>query len=1504
MGRSLCRQRVQARDGRSWYHATSHSLDGELALGRLPLQGAEVTIRTAQGTVASGLVQLAPKLPGVSPQSDGVGHGEGVDLKTCARPICHTLATATPPYCKSSQRHADFHRAAVLQSLASCRYLDGQFCPGIGGVALFTISGLDCRHALRSGCLEANAAGPVLVSYTVRLAGEGVSEHNMMGGGLYDDATGVLLHPISGASAEVRPGGPRCFACRLLDTSPGNWGHCVGSSPRSEPHRPACPLLSMLVAVCGRATSQDVTGTWRLPADQDELRDALTALAARQISLRLFFGAKAVQASVNAAPLYVPSPRTAVISETAAAGTLVCANDPSRPFALAAGPVRYRLLDGDDGRFGIDASSGAVTVRQTGTAVLNYNVKSLYTLRVQAADDASGRVDVAAVHVEVADENNNPPLFEQERYFEAVAENAPPGTVVATIRATDADANFPALSYRMEPPSDASAATPFRVDTTTTTAASGVEAYEATITSTGPLDYEADRSYLLRVLASDGVNREADTTVVISVLDVNDHAPRFVGTNITCSSGGAGGSMCRQGGVVLVPEDMALGTDVAVVSVLDQDSGRNSAVALAWPSRYIAGCDPRASSLLRLEMQTAPARAQTPGEEPDAQASLLLARPLDYETAPLLTVCVAARDGGAPARETVLVITVRVTDVTLRLALSPLSASPSPLGSRRGAVYFLAEGTLDAVVRANSEAPPADSIAMEYVVDGDLPASDCHLSAWSDAGPCRLLLEDGLAVGGTCIPRGAAATAAKGRRAQVRHVVRLRDVYGQGADCPRVALDSTTAAELSFIDPQLAEISRPGMVLAARVSSCDISVCSESPGVSDRGPTALSTDELESLRLMNQLPRNGFLRNHPEFDDWSVNASWQRRDAWGGQARQALSHTAAAFAQRGGQAWRTCPATGEALSCSVQGTLWPGPHTVGVRLLNRSSNVPLAELLTSVLVDEDSPQLSVPDPRWTRCGPTVGGQSGCDPVAVNSAAVEFSVLQHRTGPSHCDAACFDPLPGQNPLCDMCRDGAPVHYRCRLDDAIAFSPCPLAAEGSGSAVLPPDGFGARLRFANLGHGHHVLRVIASDAAGNNVYGPLLPPATIQWLVANQPPQTILLSWPANRITTSDSASFSFACTEPPCEYRCRLDTTAGNCDAAVAYKGLSAGLHQFGVTAVDRAGNADPTPATFSWRVLQRQPKLRFTTLPGTVVPQSVSASSEWRVHVAADRDVAGLLCRLSSAEGTQAAECCAALLGRDHPCASACARGLLFGNGTRGAACSSAWSRADLVDARLRYSTCVQSQAAAREPLPGGAGGGAAAGWAACSSPVDLRGFQHGFSYRFEVAVDHGSSEPGPAPLRWEWTTDVMYLPPRLLRQVQGEPAQQPGGALCPSVSTALTATLTLAWSLAAVALLGPALLHLRREWARPGVKRSAPVGQRQAGDLGHALEMIHLADMSAGPDRGPAHRGAGGREGHAAAETALESATDSVWSGEFGSFRPDDYGDGAESEPEGGDYI
>ena len=114
------------------------------------------------------------------------------------------------------------------------------------------------------------------------------------------------------------------------------------------------------------------------------------------------------------------------------------------------------------------------------------------------------------------------------------------------------------------------------------------------------------------------------------------------------------------------------------------------------------------------------------------------------------------------------------------------------------------------------------------------------------------------------------------------------------------------------------------------------------------------------------------------------------------------------------------------------------------------------------------------------------------------------------------------------------------------------------------------------YAGLDDGGHRFRVRAVDQAGN----PDASPASRKWTVDTSPPETSIDAGPP-RNSHRGSATFTVS-SEAGVTFECRFDGHAwGECGQV---SGLSDGKHIMRARAKDRAGNVDPTPASWSWRI--------------------------------------------------------------------------------------------------------------------------------------------------------------------------------------------------------------------------------------------------------------------------------------------------------------------------------
>lgn len=81
----------------------------------------------------------------------------------------------------------------------------------------------------------------------------------------------------------------------------------------------------------------------------------------------------------------------------------------------------------------------------------------------------------------------------------------------------------------------------------------------------------------------------------------------------------------------------------------------------------------------------------------------------------------------------------------------------------------------------------------------------------------------------------------------------------------------------------------------------------------------------------------------------------------------------------------------------------------------------------------------------------------------------------------------------------------------------------------------------------------------------------------------PPRTRIVSGPA-RVGFDRTATFRFASSEGQSSFKCKLDKKRWKACRSPRTVKVRPGKHLFKVRAIDRFGNADPTPARFGWRV--------------------------------------------------------------------------------------------------------------------------------------------------------------------------------------------------------------------------------------------------------------------------------------------------------------------------------
>lgn len=266
-----------------------------------------------------------------------------------------------------------------------------------------------------------------------------------------------------------------------------------------------------------------------------------------------------------------------------------------------------------------------------------------------------------------------------------------------------------------------------------------------------------------------------------------------------------------------------------------------------------------------------------------------------------------------------------------------------------------------------------------------------------------------------------------------------------------------------------------------------------------------------------------------------------------------------------GEGWSEC------VSPVHYNNLEPGMHHFEVRARDQADNFDQTPAYYEWEVDitAEDPDASGPD----SVAPTTRIASGpSNPTASNTATFYFTGSDNQT-------------PGLN-----------LSFECRLDSLL---------ESDFRACTSP------ITYTGLSADAHTFQVRAIDrAVPANVDA---SPATYTWNIFvmpadTSPPDTTIGSTP-DPITTLTSATFTFSSTEAGSTFECSLDDSAfAPCATPLTLTGLGVGSHELAVRAVDPAGNADPSPASFTWTV--GSAPVPTTVFCGQVVTQSISLRND------------------------------------------------------------------------------------------------------------------------------------------------------------------------------------------------------------------------------------------------------------------------------------------------------
>uniref|UniRef100_A0A3Q2E4G4 Cadherin domain-containing protein n=1 Tax=Cyprinodon variegatus TaxID=28743 RepID=A0A3Q2E4G4_CYPVA len=216
--------------------------------------------------------------------------------------------------------------------------------------------------------------------------------------------------------------------------------------------------------------------------------------------------------------------------------------------------------------------------------------------------------------ITVLDVNDNSPVFTQQIYKATVTENSPIATVVATVKATDADEGTNSkITYSIRNTLDDVRKT-FEINQE-----------NGQVTLIGNMDFEESRSYEIHLLAMDEGGLTDSCKLIVEVQDTNDNIPEI---QIMSKS-------------TVISEDAIINTVVTMISIADKDSEKNGNVKC-----YI---DENMPFILKSSASNF--------------YSLVTDSELDRESNSVYNITVTCCDEGVPSLSSSVTLTLQISDV-------------------------------------------------------------------------------------------------------------------------------------------------------------------------------------------------------------------------------------------------------------------------------------------------------------------------------------------------------------------------------------------------------------------------------------------------------------------------------------------------------------------------------------------------------------------------------------------------------------------------------------------------------------------------------------------------------------------------------------------------------------------------------------------------------------------------------------------------------------------------
>ncbi|MEQ2158641.1 hypothetical protein GOODEAATRI_014478, partial [Goodea atripinnis] len=318
------------------------------------------------------------------------------------------------------------------------------------------------------------------------------------------------------------------------------------------------------------------------------------------------------------APSFTSTVQTLYIAESTLPGVRFALSEAADVDIGKNGVSTYKLSLNEHFSLAVHKADDSVSAELVLQKALDREKKPVITMTLTALDGGTPpKSGTSQIIVNVLDNNDNIPVFSESLYKTKISENAPLGTTVIAVSATDADEGLNGeVVYSLRSKDQDRILDMFVIEPQT-----GI------IKVKGNIDFEERKAFEIRVEASDKGQppMSAHSKVLVEVLDLNDNAPEITVTSLHQT----------------VKEDAAVGTVVALVSVLDKDGGKNGDVKV------------RIKNYVPFKLET----------NYKNYYSLLVDGPLDRENVSNYNLTIVANDDGTPQLSSMSRVSIIISDV-------------------------------------------------------------------------------------------------------------------------------------------------------------------------------------------------------------------------------------------------------------------------------------------------------------------------------------------------------------------------------------------------------------------------------------------------------------------------------------------------------------------------------------------------------------------------------------------------------------------------------------------------------------------------------------------------------------------------------------------------------------------------------------------------------------------------------------------------------------------------